>query len=548
MVTGVVSMCAGPAWSQPRPWTQAQAQAAAEAGSVAAPPAGASEAARRRWLAARIQALIDEREVLAGARIGIQVRDLARDRVVYTRAADQGYNVASNSKIITMAAALALLGPDFRYRTALLAEGVNGRGVVTGDLYLQSQGDPTLSAAGLARLADELVAAGITRVRGELVVDDGYFDGQTSPPHFDEQPEEQAAFRAPVGAVSLERSSFSVMVRPALDGSGPAAVWIEPPSPYLHLAAAQVVTQKSGRSRVLVDSKRVGDRMEVSVSGQVRAGAEAMRFRRRVDDPRAYAGETLRALLAERGLRVRRPARAGRAPADAQLLAYVESEPMNVLVRALGKHSDNFVAEVLLKTLGAEGARSFGGGGIGGGAGGAGGSDMAMASLGAEPLAAPGPRAPATWAAGLEAVRAFLVSRVGLAAGGFRYGNGSGLFDATSLSPAQIVAVLAAAHRDMRYGPDLMAALAIAGADGTLRRRMAGTAAEGRVRAKTGTLARVSALSGYAAVDARRPLAFSILVNDLPATWAARRAAVSLQDEIAAALVAFLGSPRAAAR
>lgn len=464
-----------------------------------------------RWLAGHVQALIDARPALADARIGILAQDIDSGRILYERASQNTYNVASNTKIITIAAALALLGPDFRYRTALLAEAVDPRGVVSGDLYLQSQGDPTLTRADLEALADELLAAGIRRVRGNLVVDDTYFDGRSSPPHFDEQPEEQAAFRAPVGAVSLERSAYTILVRPALAGTGPAAVWIEPPSPYLRLARAQVVTQKSGRHRILLDSKAVGDHMEVVVSGQVRAGTGLLRFRRRVDDPRAYAGETFRALLNARGIRVRRPAIQGQTPAQARLLAHVDSEPMSVLVRALGKHSDNFVAEALLMTIAAE-----------------------------QRAAAP---EQATWAAGTAAVRRFLIEHIGLPAGSFRYGNGSGLFDASELSPAQLVTVLAAASRDMRHGPDLMAALSIAGADGTLRRRMVGTPAEQRVRAKTGTLATVSALSGYAAVDGRRPVAFAVLVNDIPATWAAREQARSLQDGIAEALVTYQGAP-----
>lgn len=504
--------------------TAAPAGDAPGAGTQAAeesrPPAGDSEAGHMRWLANHIEALIDERPALAGARIGVLMQDIGGQRVLYERASQEAYNVASNAKIVTIAAALALLGSDFRYRTAVLAEEVDSRGVITGDLYLQSQGDPTLTTAGLEALAGELVAAGVTGVRGDLVVDDSYFDDQVSPPHFDEQPLEQAAFRAPVGAVSLERNSFTILVRPARAGVGPAEVWIEPPSPYLRLARAQVLTQQSGRHRLLVDSKRVDDHIDVLVSGQVRADAGLMRFRRRVDDPRAYAGESFRAILKERGIRLRHPARPGRAPATARLLGFVDSEPMSVLVRALGKSSDNFVAEALLKTIAAE-QRAAGSGAA--------------------------PDAPATWQDGIAAVERFLTEDIGLPAGSFRYGNGSGLFEATALSPAQLVAVLAAAQQDMRYGPDLMASLSIAGVDGTLRRRMTGTPAEQHVRAKTGTLARVIALSGYAAVDARQPVAFSIVINDLATTWTAREQARSLQDRIAEALVAYMASPHPAA-
>lgn len=471
-------------------------------------------------LAARIDALVASQTLLQTARVGIYVQDMDTGAVLYERDAHTGYSIASVTKVVTMAAALALLGPDFRFRTALLAEQVDATGVVTGDLYLQSRGNPMLTTADLEELAHWLERAGISRVRGELVVDTSYFDDQASPPHFDEQPREQAAFRAPVSAASLERNSFMVHVRAARVAGQRAAVWLEPPSPYLRLGRAEVVTQDTGRDDIRLETKLDDDgNMVVEVAGQVRTAGGVQRFRRRVEDPVSYAGETLRTILGGRGIRIRKPARRGTAPAKAQVLAYIESEPLNVIVHKLGKDSDNFVAETLLKTLAAEHREA--------------GADGASAR-------------PATWQEGLEVVNRFLTDHVGLTAGAFRYGNGSGLFDASAFTPAQIGAVLAAAYRNMRYGPDLMAALAIAGTDGTLRRRMLTSSARGRVRAKTGTLAAVCSLAGYLDAGARPPVAFTVFVNGIAASWEARQAARDLQDAVAAAVVEhFTGPPPA---
>ncbi|ACY14747.1 D-alanyl-D-alanine carboxypeptidase/D-alanyl-D-alanine endopeptidase [Haliangium ochraceum] len=469
-------------------------------------------------LGARIDALLAGHAPLTDARVGIFVQDLGTGAVLYAREAGNSFNVASVTKVITMAASLALLGPDFRYRTAVLTDKIEGS-VVTGNLYLQPRGNPTLSSADLELLSTHLERAGITQIRGELIVDAGYFDDAASPPHFDEQPEEQAAFRAPVGAANLERNAFTVRVRAARAGGQRAAVWIEPETSYVRLGRDEVITQSSGRDSVRVVSKLDDDgRMVVDVVGRVRAGSDTMGFRRRIEDPVAFAGETFRAVLAARGLRIRKPSRAGEVPSDARLLATVDSEPLSVMVQRLGKYSDNFVAETLLKTIAAE----------------------HRANADAAP--------PATWAEGVAAVERFLVDQVGLDDDAFRYENGSGLFDASGFSPAQVGAVLAAAQGDMRYGPELMSALAIAGVDGTLRGRMKRTDARGRVRAKTGTLAAVIALAGYIDAGPRAPAVFAIFVNDIEPRWIARTAARRLQDQVVEAVIEHLETVRPPAR
>ena len=176
------------------------------------------------------------------------------------------------------------------------------------------------------------------------------------------------------------------------------------------------------------------------------------------------------------------------------------SPPLGVIVRELGKHSDNFVAEMVLKTLGAEAAG-----------------------------------APGTWANALAAARAWLEGTALLPAGGYRFDNGSGLYDASRFSPRQLIAVLRAAWRDFRIGPDFVASLALASADGTLARRMAGGPAERLVRAKTGTLKDVICTSGFAGAAGRPPAAFAVLVNDVPPGGGKKARALS--DEIAAAIV-----------
>jgi D-alanyl-D-alanine carboxypeptidase/D-alanyl-D-alanine-endopeptidase (penicillin-binding protein 4) len=173
----------------------------------------------------------------------------------------------------------------------------------------------------------------------------------------------------------------------------------------------------------------------------------------------------------------------------------------------MNKASDNYLAECVLKTLGAETRRTPG---------------------------------PATWDDGRAALHGFLAT-IGMPKAGYRADNGSGLFDATEVSARQVTSVLRAAHKDFRVGPDLVASLPVGGVDGTLARRWHGRAAQGRVRAKTGTLDKVTTLAGYLAIDSEHPLGFAILVNDIP--QGQRASARAVADEIIEALVAYLAAP-----
>jgi len=469
------------------------------------PRLGASEEELQAWLKERIDRAIRIHRVLVNSRVGIVVRDLSTGTTLYARNAREGFNVASNTKLFTAVAALSLLGPDFRFQTTLAAEEVRPDGTIPGDLYIRSHADPTLTTWDLRELAEELSVAGISKIAGSIVVDGSYFDSKNLPPHFEEQPEEQASFRAPVAATSLNFNTVAVIVTPNPSGVGPANVMVDPANDYAKIDA-HVLTVKSGRTRIRVESKPKRGVLEIVLRGQIRQEITKKRYRLRVPEPEAYLGSALKQLLADRGIKVvGKRIRSGKTPDRARILATRESPALAEIIRALGKYSNNYVAEMLLKTIGAE-------------------------SLGT--LARP-----ATWADGLSAVRQFLVETVGLE-GEFYYGNGSGLFSSNRFTPEQLVTLLSAAYRDFRIGPDFVSSLSISGADGTLRRRMANGPAERIVRAKTGTLDQVSALGGYVALDGRVPVAFAVIVNDVP-KWRTGDAR-SLQDTIATAIAQYL--------
>ena len=492
------------------------------------PPVPADLAERERWLAAACDAAVAAAPSLAAGDVGAVVLDVATGRVLWSHDGDRALGLASVTKVITSAAALHALGPGFRWRTSVLADRFDpATGVVAGDLVVRGRGDPTLTMNGLRDLARQMHWRGVRRVEGTLVIDGSYFADDGPPPRFDDQPLERAGFRAPVGSSSLERNSITVIVAADRAGLGLASVRLDPPGgDYVRVVESAVVTVEDGRSRVRVDSEVKDGQLELRVSGQIHADDGVYFVRRRVDEPDRLLAAGLRAALADVGIRVRGSKLGhGPPPARATLVAERTSATLGEVVSDMNKSSDNFLAETVLKTLGAEQLAS-----------------AAPPGARTDPVDEP-PALPrsATWADGQQAVARYLTDVVGLLPGSFRVENGSGLYDASEVSVHAVAKILAAAHRDLRVGPEMMASLAIGGVDGTLRKRLVAPAVRGRVRGKTGTLAAVSSLAGYAGVDTGRPLAFAVIINRLPTGQ--RPVARVLQDTIAAIAVQAAAGP-----
>jgi serine-type D-Ala-D-Ala carboxypeptidase/endopeptidase (penicillin-binding protein 4) len=496
---------AGPglAWAQP----SAAIDGGTQVAPAQVPPPPREPEARRVWLKARLDEILASPS-LGHTKMSVAVMDPDSGKLVYGRNEKAGLNAASNVKIVTEAAALALLGPEFRWKTVVLGatppEGGKAvtAGELRGELYVKTSGDPTLSTQDLNALAASLSAVGLRKVRGGLVIDATAFDAATGAPAFD-QKNDSAAFRAPSSSASLNGNGVSVTITPAATAGAAARVMLEPASPALVLSGT-VTTAAKGPAAPEVETADGGNgRTRVTVGGRILAGSEPRTIQRRVVTPESYFGQTFKQVLAKRGITVDGPVRVEAAPKDGlRVLATRESPNLAVVVHELGKRSSNFAAEQTLRTLGGETQGR-----------------------------------PGTWAKGLDTVAKYLEG-VGINRGAYVMKNGSGLYDSNRFSAEQIAMVLRAAMRDFRIASEFLASLAVGGADGTLAHRMAGSAAERFVRAKTGTLANISCLSGIVGAPGSKPLVFSILMNETPSPAAAR----SAQDRITATLVTYLDS------
>lgn len=412
---------------------------------------------------------------LASAKVAVHVTDVTTGEVIFSSRADELMNPASNVKIVTSAAALAKLGPEYRFATDFACGRGIGAGGTCEPLYIKGRGDPALYTERIYGIAGELAHRGVRRVT-DIVIDDTYFDAVRVGPGFDQERADRS-YLAPAGAMSVNHNSVAVFVSPGETEKDKALVEVEPTSDYFVVDNRVATAPRKSLARLTPSSSPAGEHQKVTVTGRLPIGRGTVVFYKKIDHPPLYAGETFKAILAARGVVVAGRVRTGPMPGDASVIYTHRSPALAEIVRELNKVSNNFVAEQLLKTIGAE---------------------------------AKGP--PGTWAKGVSAVEEYLAG-IGIAKGTYVMKNGSGLNDTNRFSPTQIVQILTEVSKSPFF-PEFASSLGIAGRDGTIRSRMERTAAEGRLRGKTGTLEGVTALSGFIPVE-KSLWAYSILVNEI---------------------------------
>lgn len=472
---------------------------------------------------------------------GILVTDRDSGKVLYELNADHFFAPASNAKLFVTAFALAALGPDHHFRTTLETNGaLSTEGQLLGDLILVGRGDPDLSNRKfpfdrkserdgptekvLAELADGAVAKGLKEVTGDIVADDTYFP-------YDPYPEGWAvgdlffAYGAPVGAIAFNDNIVGIDVLPGAQAGAPATLAVDPAAAGDEFES-QITTGAADSKADLAVVRQPGPKF-ILLRGTVPPGATPVHLDLAMIDPAEVAGQTLKQLLEARGVIVRGAVRALHSPPpvvdaagnpgqpdttpdpapDRAVLAEHISPPLLESIRLTNKISQNLHAEMYLRTLGRD---KFGTG---------------------------------STAAGLFVERDFLRD-AGIADGDVVLADGSGLSPQDLVTPRAVVALLHYAQTQP-WGSDFLATLPVAGVDGTLETRFATGPATGLIHAKTGSIANVRAVSGYATSRRGESLIFSIVVNANPQHGLD---ATSALDAIASAMIDTLGPTPAAPR
>jgi D-alanyl-D-alanine carboxypeptidase/D-alanyl-D-alanine-endopeptidase (penicillin-binding protein 4) len=443
---------------------------------------------------------------LSNARVSMQVESLDDGQVVYSRNADDLLNPASNTKLVTAAAGLLRLGPEYRFTTDYLADKPIQRGRIS-TLYVKGRGDPSVTTERLDGLVSDLWHRGVRSV-GEIVLDDSFFDREQFGPGWEQEVSDKA-WAAGVGALSLNHNSVAIYISAGDRLGARARVEVEPDARDYFVVDGRVTTVRAnGRRKLRPHTVAEGDRTRIVVEGRIPLHAQTAVMFRRVGDPTFYYGQTLRMLLRQRGIRVTGRVKRGAAPPAAVLIQSYDSAELAAIIRDMNKVSSNFIAEMVVKTLGAELKGT-----------------------------------PGSWAKGLE-VEEDLLAELGIPRGTYVLKNGSGLNDTNRFTARQLATLLQAVWKRFPVASEFVSSLGIAARDGTMRLRMEGTDAAGRLRAKTGTLEGVTALSGYVQSLGGERFVFSVMVND----WSGKSAPIISSIDRLGGMLAALGAPETGAR
>ncbi len=448
---------------------------------------------------------------------GIEIASATSGKVLYSLNATKLFTPASNTKLFTTAAALALIGPEYKFRTTVETNGsLDKYGRLTGDVILVGRGDPTLSGRELPystrtqrdedptkvleQLADELAKKGVKYVDGDLIADDSYFaferygDGWS-------QDDLVWADGAPVSALTINDNVVFVNILPGAHPGDKAFVSILPFADYYTIDNRLMTTPAGGVRRIYIN--REPGSTELTLWGTIPIDDTGANEGLAIEDPAEFAATVFRHLLEVRGIAVYGKQRTRHtelanlstftstviassrgggdntltSPAGPLVLAEYQSAPLSEDIEVINKVSQNLHAEILLRLLGREKGTA------------------------------------GTVQAGLEVLRGFL-NNAGISSDEYNFFDGSGLSRQNLVTPHAIVQLLQYAA-GQPWGAEFRNSLPVAGMDGSLADRFKDLNPAAHIYGKTGSLGGVKSLSGYAVTPKGEQIVFSVVSNNL---------------------------------
>jgi serine-type D-Ala-D-Ala carboxypeptidase/endopeptidase (penicillin-binding protein 4) len=414
--------------------------------------------------------------------VGIQVVALTDRRVVFEHQPHQRLIPASLLKLLTGYVALKQLGPYHHFSTEVWSRHAVRDGVLLGDVWIKGTGDPYLVPERLYLLAQKLREQGIRRIDGNIHIDNGYFQPQVEKLCLDGQCDR--AYNPVLAATSLSFNTLTLHFLPS--GTGGVAVLTDvfPHGDYSQVDnRSGTAAGKSHDAGLSVHTTGVtADGHEhYAVTGRpaVNSG-EDFEIRVNANDPVAFFGRSFRALLSEMGIEVRgRGIDTATVPGDARKITEYVSPPLKDLLHGLNRYSNNFMAEMLLRVLGAE-----------------------VKGL------------PGSSEKGSAVVGEVLAS-IGVPAAELELDGGSGLSRRCRVTAHALGTLLVAAFHDPTLAPEFLTSLASGGEEGTLRRRGERLASPSLIRGKTGSLNDVVGFAGYVSNPSSGTYAVVIMLNEV---------------------------------
>lgn len=425
---------------------------------------------------------------------GLLIVDAQSGETLFEKNANHYFVPASNMKLFTTALALAKLGPDYRFHTTLETRGtISADGVLSGDVTLVGRGDPNLSnrkhpfelkeefdgppERALAELADALAGRGVREISGDVIGDDSYFPRERYPNGW-EIDDMVWEYGAAISAIVVDDNTVTATLTPGEKGGDPVLATVAPLTPDFSLQN-DVSTSAPQLKSDLTLTREPGANLVV-VRGTLPAGGTPRKLVLAIEEPAQHAAYLLASVLADRGVKIDGKIRAIHLAetdtAPRTVLAEHLSVPLGDSIKLVNKISQNLHTEMLLRTA----ARQMG-----------------------------------SWATPEDLIKVpqDFYATVGIGPDDVIQTDGSGLSRHDLVTPRAVVTLLKYAQQQTWFA-QYFASLPVSGIDGSLQDRMKGTAAEGRIHAKTGSVQHVRTLSGYAETPGGQRLIFSFLSNN----------------------------------
>ncbi len=409
------------------------------------------------------------------AAVGIKIMSLKSDRCFYEKNPNKVFIPASNTKAFTSAAALALLGPHYRFETILATNTISHSRKIS-NLYIKGGGDPSFETMHLEEMVKQLQAQGIREIRGNIVIDASIFDSSAKAPGWNKA-DGPIFDKSPVNGLMINHSCITVRLQPAKIPGHKPRISLDPAVDYITVVNKARTTQTAKKHSLHVFRSRQVER-KIFITGTIAKKSKQKGYLVVLDNPHLYTAHVLQLLLKKYKIACRGAIVMGTTPDKVRVVARHYSEPVSSLIRTVLKSSDNLYSDALFKKMGAV---TFG--------------------------------KPGSWLTGKKALELFLRTHVGITDPELELFDGSGLSHANRVSPNHLAQLLTWCYKKTPYRDFFIDALPISGVDGTLKHRMKNKAVHSKVKAKTGNLPGVSSLAGYITTKKDNPLLIVIIVN-----------------------------------
>ena len=419
---------------------------------------------------------------------GAVIFEMNSGKTIFSSHEHKTFVPASVAKLITSYTALKELGPDYTFKTEIYVDGPVVDGKLDGNLYIKGYGDPFLVDEKTWILAKSISSLGLKRLKGDLVVDGSFFSPLVTKIKIDKN--ESRPYNAVLSALSVDFNTVTFRIFRSNDSGKRGFVSVIPSSPYVELENSVKVSSKITYPQVAVTKRRKkgGVREVFKLSGRIPANGKPFEVRSNVSFPLLFSGWSIKKKLEAVGIKIDGSVVAGKVPEGAVLFTTYSSPSLREILYGLNRFSNNFMAEMVFRVLG---ARLYG--------------------------------PPATVQKGRRAIETEL-KKLGIKSSEYFIVNGSGLSREMLVSPFAIRKVLTAVYTDFSIRPEFLASMATPRTPGTLKCRFS---CYGRTlpvfRAKTGSLNGVVTVAGYTCDSRGRVLGIVILCNKVGKPWKVKR-------------------------